>query len=118
MKFKLKKGDLVVITTGKDKGVRGPILAIDRDKARVFVEGATLASRHMKPSSTHPEGGIVKKNLGLHISNVMLVDPLHHGDSAQTFNKTALTRIGIKFNEAGEKIRYAKRSGTVIGSVR
>jgi large subunit ribosomal protein L24 len=118
MKFKLKKGDLVVIIAGKDKGVRGAVLAIDRAKERIFVEGATLASRHMKPSSTHPEGGIVKKNLGLHISNVMLVDPLHKDDIAQTLPKTALTRIGIKFNEAGEKIRYAKRSGTVIGSVR
>jgi large subunit ribosomal protein L24 len=118
MKIKLKKGDLVVITAGKDKGVRGAVLAIDREKGRIFVEGATLASRHMKPSSTHPEGGIVKKNLGLHISNVMLIDPLHKDGSAHTLPKTALTRIGIKFNEAGEKVRYAKRSGTVIGSVR
>lgn len=118
MKIKLKKGDLVVITTGKDKGVRGSVLAIDRDRSRIFVEGATLASRHMKPSSTHPEGGIIKKNLGLHISNVMLVDPASQNENTQTFSKAALTRIGIKFNEAGEKIRYAKRSGTVIGSVR
>ena len=118
MKCKVKKGDTVVITTGKDKGVRGIVLAIDREKERIFVEGATLASRHMKPSAANPEGGIVKKNLGVHVSNVMLVDPTHQDSDEVSFSRTKLTRIGIKFNDTGEKVRYAKRSGTVIGSVR
>ncbi len=73
-KFKLKSGDTVKVIAGDNKGSEGKVLQIIKDKDRVIVEGVNLVSKHTKPSAQNPQGGIVKKEASLHISNVMLVE--------------------------------------------
>ena len=73
-KFKIKSGDTVKVIAGDHKGSEGKVLQIIKDKDRVLVEGVNLVSKHTKPSAQSPQGGIVKKEASLHISNVMLVD--------------------------------------------
>lgn len=73
-KFKLKSGDTVKVIAGDHKGSEGKVLQIIKDKDRVLVEGVNLVSKHTKPSAQNPQGGIVKKEASLHISNVMLVE--------------------------------------------
>lgn len=73
-KFKLKSGDTVKVIAGEHKGAEGKVLEIVKDKDRILVEGVNLVSKHTKPSAQSPQGGIVKKEASLHISNVMLVD--------------------------------------------
>ncbi len=102
-KLRIKKGDTVYVNAGNDKGKTGKVLAVDPQKDRVIVEGVNLVSKHTKPNSKQPQGGILKKEAGVHISNLQLLDP-------QT-NKP--TRVGYKF-EDGKKIRYSKKSGEEI----
>ena len=73
-KFKIKSGDTVKVIAGDHKGSEGKVLQIIKDKDRVLVEGVNLVSKHTKPSAQNPQGGIVKKEASMHISNVMLVD--------------------------------------------
>ena len=104
-KIKLKKNDLVRVITGKDKGRQGKILVIDRDKNRVIVEGVNLVTKHQKPNRTNAQGGLIKKEASIHVSNVML---LHDGE---------LTKIGYKFENKNGKVikkRFAKKSGKFI----
>ncbi len=102
-KFKIKTGDQVMVMSGKDRGKKGKILKVLRDKDRVIVEGVNIVKKRIKPSAENPQGGIVEKEAPIHISNVMLVDP-----------KTgAPTRVGYRF-EDGKKIRFAKKSGQQI----
>ena len=102
-KFRLRRGDEVVVVSGRDKGRKGRVLRMQRDKERVIVQGANMVKRHTRPSAGQP-GGVVEKEAALHISNVALVDP-----------KTGeATRIGYKFLEDGRKVRFAKASGEVI----
>jgi large subunit ribosomal protein L24 len=75
VKMKLKKGDLVQVIAGKDKGKQGKITEVVRDDNRVIVEGVNLVKRHKKATQQNPEGGIMMKNLSIHASNVMLLDP-------------------------------------------
>jgi large subunit ribosomal protein L24 len=103
VKFRLKKGDQVVVITGKDKGETGKIESVDKKKDRVYVTGVNIAKRHTRPTASNQEGGIVDKVMSIHVSNVMLVDPKD--------NKP--TRVAFKTQD-GKKIRYAKRSGTVL----
>ena len=99
-KFHIKKGDTVFVNAGNDKGKTGKVLEVLRDKDRVIVEGINMVSKHTKPN---PQGGIIKQEAGIHISNVQLVDP-----------KTgAATRVGYKEVD-GKKVRYAKKSGEEI----
>lgn len=102
-KFKIKKGDKVVILTGKDKGKTGEILRVDRSSNRAVVDGANMIRRHTKPSQTNP-GGIVDREASIHISNLALADP----------KDDAPTRVGYKFLADGRKVRFARRSGEVI----
>lgn len=99
--MKLKSGDKVVVTTGKDKGTEGKIIAVDRKNNRVLVEGVNMISKHTKPSAQNQQGGIVKKENFIHASNVMF---LHNGKK---------TRIGIALKD-GKKVRVAKSTGEVI----
>ncbi len=99
-KFRLKKGDLVQVIAGKDKGKQGEIVRVVKENDRVVVAGANVAKRHEKPGPAS-QGGIVDKELSLHISNVALVDPKE--------NKP--TRVGYKVDKDGNKTRIAKRSG-------
>ena len=102
-KFKIKKGDQVIVTTGREKGKTGEVLAVLRQEDRVLVQGVNMVKRHQRPTQVSP-GGIEEKEAPLHISNVAHVDPKD--------NKP--TRIGYKFLEDGRKVRFAKRSGEVI----
>jgi large subunit ribosomal protein L24 len=103
-KFKIKKGDRVIVISGRSKGVVGEVLKVERDDDRVVVQGANLVKRHQRPSAQNPQGGIVEMEAPLHISNVAHVDP-ESGDTP--------TRVGYRFVE-GRKVRYAKRSGAQI----
>ncbi len=103
-KFHIKKGDTVVVITGESKGKQGRVLEVSRSKERAIVEGVNLISKHQKPSAKHPQGGIIKKEASVHISNLMLVEP-----------KTGKpTRIGRKRNDDGKLIRISKKTGEEI----
>jgi large subunit ribosomal protein L24 len=103
VKFKLKKNDLVRVIAGDSKGKEGKIITIDSKKMRATVEGVNLISKHAKPSSKNPNGGIEKKEGSIHISNLMLVEN----------GKT--TRIGRKLDDTSKKsIRYSKKTQQVI----
>ncbi len=101
-KFHIKKGDTVKVLAGDSKGKEGKVLEIDRSKLRAIVEGVNLVSKHTKPNATHPQGGIVKQEASIHISNLAL---LVGGK---------VTKVGRKENEEGKKVRYSKKSGEVI----
>jgi len=102
-KFKLKKGDDVVVVSGRDKGKKGSILRVYTQDDRVLVDSVNMVKRHTRPSQAQP-GGIVSKEAPIHISNVALADP----------KDGTATRVGYKFLEDGRKVRFAKRSGEVI----
>lgn len=103
-KFHIKKGDTVYVLAGNDKGKTGRVLLVDTAKERAIVEGMNMVTRRTKPSAAHPQGGMVKKEAPIHISNLNPVDP-----------KTgAPTRIGRKRDENGRLVRYAKRSGELL----
>ncbi|MBT4879723.1 MAG: 50S ribosomal protein L24 [Alphaproteobacteria bacterium] len=99
----VRKGDEVVVLSGKSRGKTGEILRVLREKNRIVVQGVNMVKRHMRPSMGNP-GGIIEKEATIHVSNVAHVDP--------TSKKP--TRIGSKVLEDGRKVRYAKRSGEVI----
>lgn len=101
-KWRVKKGDMVQVITGDDKGVKGEILSVLREDRKVIVKGVNVCTRHMKPSMKNA-GGIIKKEMPIHASNVMLIDP--SDDKA--------TRLGVRV-EDGKKVRFSKRSNTVI----
>ena len=103
-KLKIKKGDLVKVIAGDSKGSQGKILEVILDKGRAIVEGANMVSKHTKPNAANPNGGIVKQEAAIHISNLMLVDP-------KTGNTT---RVGRQKNDAGKLVRVAKKSGEEI----
>ena len=101
--FRLRKGDDVVVISGRDKGMTGSILKVIRSKDRVIMDGINMVKRHTRPSQSQP-GGIVDKEAPIHISNVALADP----------KDGSATRVGYKFLEDGRKVRVAKQSGEVI----
>lgn len=103
IKLKIKSGDTVKVIAGDHKGSEGKVLKVDREKNKAIVEGINLVSKHMKPSAQNPQGGIVKKEAALHISNLSLVDP----KSGET------TRVKMEERD-GEKVRISKKSNEVI----
>jgi len=106
MARKLKTGDEVYIVAGDEKGSKGIITRVDTKTSRVYVSGVNLCSRHVKASAQNPEGGVVKKERSIHISNVALVCP--NASKSLVWSKTLSTRIGFRFVD-GVKCRYAKR---------
>jgi large subunit ribosomal protein L24 len=102
-KVKIKKGDSVVIITGRDKGKTGEVLRVFPADSRVIVQGINVAKRHTRPRMGDP-GGIAEKELAIHVSNVAHIDP----------RSTKPTRIGYKHLDDGRKVRFARRSGEVI----
>ena len=104
-KMKIKKGDTVVVTTGKDKGKKGEVLKTLPAKSRVVVKGVNVVKKHQKPTQ-FAAGGIQEKELSIHVSNVSLADP----------KEDKPTRVGYKTLENGKKVRVAKRSGETIDS--
>ena len=101
-KYKIKKGDQVIVTTGRDKGRRGEVIQVLREENRVLVQGCNIVKRHTRPTQTNP-GGIINKEAPLHVSNVAHIDP----DSGSA------TRVGYEVKD-GKKIRIARRSGKAL----
>jgi len=99
----VKKGDMVQVITGNDKGKKGRIIEIVSDSNRAMVEGINIVSRHTKPNAQNQNGGIIKKEAPVHISNLKVVDKSGNA-----------TRVGRKENESGKLVRVSKKSGEVI----
>lgn len=102
-RLKIKKGDLVLVTSGDSKGKQGRVTSVDRKTDRVIVEGVNLVTKHRKPSAQNPQGGIDKFEAGIHVSNVMLID-----------NKGNATRVARRRNSEGKLERYSKKSGEAL----
>jgi large subunit ribosomal protein L24 len=102
-KLKIRKGDHVVVITGKDKGKRGEVLKMLPAENRAIVRGVAMIRRHQKQTAAQ-EGGIIAKEAAIHVSNLALEDP----------KDGQPTRVGYKFLKDGRKVRFAKRSGEVI----
>ena len=102
--MRLKKNDTVKIIAGKDKGVTGKIIKVDPEKEQVYVQGANMVSKAMKKRNQQDQGGIVKIEAPIHVSNVALV--------VDKSGKTS--RVGYKIDESGKKVRYAKKTGEAI----
>jgi len=102
-KLHIKKGDTVYVNAGNDKGKTGKVLSVSPSEDRAIVEGINMVSKHTKPNSKQPQGGIIKQEAGIHISNLNLIDP----------QSGKPTRVGYKF-DGDKKIRYAKKSGEEI----
>ncbi|TVQ83575.1 MAG: 50S ribosomal protein L24 [Bacteroidetes bacterium] len=102
-KLHINKGDIVKVIAGNERGQQGKVLSIDRKKMRALVEGLNMISKHTKPNAANPQGGIVKQEAPIHISNLMVLD-----------GKGNATRIGRKLNEDNKLVRYSKKSGEVI----
>jgi large subunit ribosomal protein L24 len=102
-KLKIRKGDHVVVITGKDKGKRGEVLKMLPAENRAIVKGVAMIRRHQKQTAAQ-EGGIISKEAAIHVSNLALEDP----------KDGQPTRVGYKFLKDGRKVRFAKRSGEVI----
>jgi large subunit ribosomal protein L24 len=103
-KLHIKKGDTVVVIAGNSKGQEGKVLEVVRESERAIVEGVNLVSKHTKPNAKSPQGGIIKQEATIHVSNLMLKDP-----------KTGKpTRIGRRLDKKGKLVRYSKKSGEEI----
>jgi large subunit ribosomal protein L24 len=103
VKWKIKKGDFVEVVAGKEKGKRGNVISVDKKKERVYVEKVNLVKKHVKRREGQP-GSISEQEAGIHVSNVMIIDPKTDKPS----------RIGFQILENGEKVRVAKKSGEVL----
>ncbi len=103
-KMHIKKGDTVYVLAGEDRGKQGRVLSVDAAKNRAVVEGVHIVSKSTKPTAKYPQGGVVKMEAPVNISNLSLIDP----------KSGKPTRIGIRVNDKGEKVRYAKKSGEEI----
>ena len=104
MAAKVKKGDRVIVLTGRNKGAEGEVLKVIPAENRVVVRGVNVVKRHTKPSQLNPHGGINSFEAPIHVSNVAMIDP----------RDGKATRVGFKTDEHGRKFRYAKRSGEAL----
>ncbi len=104
MKLHVKKGDTVLVLSGNDKGKRGKVMSVDRKSQRAIVEGVRMMSKHTRPNAEHPQGGIIKQEAPIHISNLMVIDT--DGNP---------TRVGRKIDErTGKLVRVSKKNGQII----
>ncbi len=103
-KYHIKKGDTVFVISGESKGQQGRVLDLITKEGKAIVEGANMVSRHTKPNAKHTQGGIIKKEAPLRISNLMLVDP----------STGKPTRIGRRLNDNNKLVRYSKKTGEEI----
>ena len=103
IKLKIKTGDIVRVIAGDHKGSEGKILKVDREKNKAIVEAVNMVSKHTKPSAKSPQGGIVKKEAAIQISNLSLIDP----------KTKESTRVGIRI-EGDKKVRFSKKSNQVL----
>ncbi len=102
-KFKIKRGDKVIVRSGKDRGKTGEVLRVLRSRERLVVQGVNMVSKHRRPTQASP-GGIEQIEASIHLSNVGVVDP----------GTSKATRIGFRTLEDGRKVRFAKASGEVV----
>ena len=98
-RLKIKSGDTVKVISGGSRGKEGTVISVDRSKDRVVVEGVNIVTKHVKPNASNPQGGVVKVDAGIHISNVMVVDAAGNA-----------TRVGRRRNDNGKLTRYSKKS--------
>ncbi len=104
MKLHVKKGDTVLVLSGNDKGKQGKVMSVDPKSHKAIVEGVKIVSKHTRPNAEHPQGGIIKQEAPIHISNLMVVD-----------NSGKPTRVGRKKDEkTGKSVRYSKKTGEII----
>lgn len=103
-KYHIKKGDTVLVLSGEYKGTEGKVLEIVTKTDKAIVEGVNLISKHTKPNAKSPQGGIIKKEAPIHISNLMLINP----------SNGKPTRVGRKMSEKGKLVRYSKKTGEEI----
>lgn len=103
-KMHVKKGDTVIVITGKDKGKKGRVLQAYPSESKVLVEGVNMVKKHSRPNKNNPQGGILNQEAPIHASNVMPVDP----------KSGNVTRIGYKVLDNGKKVRIAKKSGEAL----
>ena len=104
MKLHVKKGDTVLVLSGNDKGKQGKVMSVDPKSRRAIVEGVRIVSKHTRPNAEHPQGGIIKQEAPIHISNLMVVD-----------NSGKPTRVGRRKDEkTGKSVRYSKKTGEII----
>ncbi len=102
-KLKIKSGDVVRVIAGDHKGSEGTVLRVLRETNKAIVEGVNMVSKHTKPSAKNPQGGIVKKEAPIHVSNLTLIDP----------KTKEATKVGYK-TEGDKKVRFAKKSNQVL----
>ena len=103
-KLHIKKGDTVRVIAGDDRGKEGRVLSVEAEKNRAIVEGVNIITKATKPNAQHPQGGLVKKEAPINISNIALIDP----------KSGKPTRIGYRVDDNGKKVRYSKKSGQEI----
>ena len=103
IKLKIKSGDIVRVIAGDHKGAEGKVVSVDREKNKAIVEGVNMVSKHTKPSAKSPQGGIVKKEAPIQISNIALIDP----------KTKETTRTGVRV-EGDKKVRFSKKSNQVL----
>ncbi len=103
IKLKIKTGDIVRVIAGDHKGAEGKVVKVDREKNKAIVEGVNMVSKHTKPSAKSPQGGIVKKEALIQISNISLIDP----------KTKETTRVGVRV-EGDKKVRFSKKSNQVL----
>lgn len=104
VKLHIKKGDTVYVNSGSQKTKQGKVLEVLVEKQRAIVEGVNIVSKHAKPSAQNPQGGVVKQEAPIHISNLQVIDP----------KSGKPTRIGRRLNDKGKLVRYSKKSGEEI----
>lgn len=108
MAMHIKKGDVVMVIAGNGRGSTGEVLSVDARAQKVVVQGINRVYRHLRPSREHPQGGRIRKEMAIHISNVQPVDP-----------KTGqATRVGFRTADDNSKERFARKSGQALGTVR
>lgn len=108
MSTHVKKGDMVVVLSGDDKGKVGQVMRVDKGGGRVLVQGVNRVYRHLKPSRQHPRGGRIQKEMAISLSKVLPVDP----------KTNQPTRVGFRIGEDGSKERIARKSQSVLGTVK
>lgn len=108
MAMHIRKGDTVVVLTGDDKGKTGEVLRVEPKQGKVLVQGVNRVYRHLRPSRKHPRGGRIQKEMPIHVSNVLPLDP----------KTNQPTRVGFRAAPGGAKERFARKSGQTLGTVR
>lgn len=115
MAQKIKKGDMVYVISGDEKGSKAKVVKVIPEKNHVILEGINLKKKHVRPSAQNPEGGIIQKESSIDLSNVAHINTSE--EETLNWSSRLVTRVGFRFNEAGKKVRYAKKTNQDIQEV-